>query len=239
VTEKRRPYRKWEPVIDHAAEIVASYDTGVTLRQLFYRLAADGSIRNERGDYSHLSKLTAERRRQGLFPTLIDPTRRVREPLTFTGPDQARQWLTDQYRRDRTEGQPVSVYLGVEKHGMAAQLVSWFGGYGLPILTLGGWASQTFVDEVFQHAIRQDRPAVFLYTGDFDPSGWFIGDERDYEGNHDRDTGVDGSERVARGVGCSPRRIPHRVRPGGDSGTRESGHRGNVGKPNGWWTWRP
>ena len=36
MTERRRPYRKWEPVIDHAAEIVVSYDTGVTLRQLFY-----------------------------------------------------------------------------------------------------------------------------------------------------------------------------------------------------------
>jgi hypothetical protein len=29
---------KWPPVLERAVEIVAGYDTGVTLRQLFYRL---------------------------------------------------------------------------------------------------------------------------------------------------------------------------------------------------------
>ena len=32
---------KWAEVVDHAADIVLSYMTGVTLRQLYYRLVAD------------------------------------------------------------------------------------------------------------------------------------------------------------------------------------------------------
>ena len=34
----------WEPVIEHAADIVRSYDTSVTLRQLFYRLVSEQLI---------------------------------------------------------------------------------------------------------------------------------------------------------------------------------------------------
>ena len=57
MTTTNRPSRKWLPIIDRAAEIVASYDTKVTLRQLFYRLVAESAIRNEQADYAHLSKL--------------------------------------------------------------------------------------------------------------------------------------------------------------------------------------
>ena len=42
---------------------------------------------------------------------------------------------------------------------------------GVPVVALGGYSSQTFVDEVRDDASEQDRPAVLLYAGDFDPSG--------------------------------------------------------------------
>jgi len=86
--------------------------------------------------------------------------------------------LTDQYRRDRTEGQDTSVFLGVEKAGMVAQLDDWFAALGLPILALSGYASQTLVDTVRSDVDEQGRPAVLLYAGDFDPSGEDI--DRDF-----------------------------------------------------------
>lgn len=170
-------YVRWAPVLAHAVEIVESYATGVTLRQLFYRLITDGTLPNTNNYYTTLSRRSAEARRAGSFPDLIDPTRRVREPQTFDGVRSALEWLHAIYRRDRTEGQEVSLYLGVEKHGMAAQLSSWFGDLGVPILTLGGWASQTFADNVARHIHDSGRPSVFLYAGDFDPSGWFIAED--------------------------------------------------------------
>jgi hypothetical protein len=57
----------WESVIKHAREIVESYDTAVTLRQLFYRLVADGSIPNGDNAYKHLSRLTAKRSQMCAF----------------------------------------------------------------------------------------------------------------------------------------------------------------------------
>jgi len=83
-----------------------------------------------------------------------------------------------QYRRDRTAGQDASVYIGVEKAGLVMQLESWFGELGIPILALGGYSSQTYVDEVVRDVEDQDRAAVLLYAGDFDPSGEDI--DRDF-----------------------------------------------------------
>ena len=63
MTRSRRPRRPsihWPPIIEQAAEIVRSYDTGVTLRQLFYQLVSEGLIPNVQTAYSRLSHLTAE-----------------------------------------------------------------------------------------------------------------------------------------------------------------------------------
>jgi hypothetical protein len=168
----------WPPIIDRAAEIVAGYDTPVTLRQLFYRLVAAELIPNTTHAYQHLSRLTARGRRDGTFPDLADRGREIHRAPTFTGPDDARRWLTEVYRRDRTEGQDVSLYLAVEKAGIVAQLQAWLGDLGVPILALAGYASQSYVDEVVRDVSHRGRPAMLLYAGDFDPSGEDI--DRDF-----------------------------------------------------------
>ncbi len=165
---------EWQPVLEQAVGIVGEYDTPVTLRQLFYRLIAAGIIPNTQSAYNRLSRLSAQARREGWFPDLLDQTRSIRQSVAFDGSTDALAWLRDIYRRDRTEGQKHSVYLGAEKHGQAAQLEAWFDERGLPVLTLGGWSSQTFVDEARDNIMMSGRPAVLIYAGDFDPSGWYI-----------------------------------------------------------------
>lgn len=164
-------YTKWAPIISHAREIVGLYDTGVTLRQLFYRLVADGTLENTQTRYNQLSRKTAEARRCGKFPDLIDRTRTIHEYQSWSSPHDAVTSLARTYRRDRTEGQPYSLYLGVEKAGIVAQLELWFGELGIPIVSFHGYASQSYVFEVIQHVKRQGRSGVMIYAGDFDPSG--------------------------------------------------------------------
>src|SRR5262249_61990766 len=77
------------------------------------------------------------------------------------------------YRGHRTEGQLVRLSLGVEKNGLVEQLRGRFDDLGIPVLALGGYSSQTYLDNVAAD-IREDadsRPAVLIYAGDFDPSG--------------------------------------------------------------------
>jgi hypothetical protein len=168
----------WPEVLAEAASIVVSYDTGVTLRQLFYRLVAAERLPNTAGAYKALSSRTAEARRSGRFPPLIDRTRSIHRATTFDSPLDALETIVDAYRRDRTDGQDVSLYLGVEKAGIVEQLRAWFGDLGVPILALGGYSSQSYVDHVRGDVERQDRSAVLLYAGDHDPSGEDI--DRDF-----------------------------------------------------------
>lgn len=176
--------RCWPEIVEQAAAIVRSYDTPVTLRQLFYRLVSVQVLPNTTSAYGQLSSRTAEARREGGFPPLLDRGRSIHRPEHFDGVadalDSIRQW----YRLDRTAGQDVSLYLGVEKAGLVNQLTAWFGPLGLPVLALGGYSSQTYVDDVRRDVRRQvdsaeiGRPAVLLYAGDFDPSGEDI--DRDF-----------------------------------------------------------
>lgn len=168
----------WQYILERAKQIVQSYDTGVTLRQLFYRLVAAEIIPNTQTAYKTLSAKTAAARREGWFPDLIDRTRSIHRYRTFSDPQEARDWLARIYRRDRTEGQEWSVYLGVEKSGIVEQLLAWFGDLGIPILALGGYASQSYVDQVAEDVEEQGRPAVLIYAGDHDPSGEDI--DRDF-----------------------------------------------------------
>jgi hypothetical protein len=168
----------WGQVLSQAADIVRSYDTNVTLRQLHYRLVASETIPNTKSAYKTLSDRTAKARRNGTFPDLVDLTRSIERAPSWDDPAHALASLANWYRRDRTEGQDVSIYIGVEKKGLVAQLDSWFGDLGIPILALGGYSSQSFVDVVRVDARGQDRKAVLLYAGDFDPSGEDI--DRDF-----------------------------------------------------------
>lgn len=173
----RRTQLDWPPIIAAARDIVASYDTGVTLRQLFYRLVAAQLIPNLTDRYNQLSKRTAAGRRAGTFPDLIDNTRRIAEPYWYRDPAEALSELAAGYRRNRTENQDVSIFLATEKRGLVAQLYRWFSGpYGIPVLPLGGWASQSFIDNDIKPRVASARrehgaTTVLLYAGDFDASG--------------------------------------------------------------------
>ena len=169
----------WPSVVTEAARIVRSYDTSVTLRQLFYRLVSAQLIPNTQTAYKRLSELTAEGRRGGEFPELIDRGRQIHRYQTFGGVRDAVQKLAAWYRLDRTGGQDVSLYLGVEKAGLVVQLQSWFGRpLGIPILALGGYSSQSYVAQVQRDVGSTGRAAVLLYAGDYDPSGEDI--DRDF-----------------------------------------------------------
>jgi hypothetical protein len=169
--------------LSQAAAIVRGYDTPVTLRQLFYRLVAAELLPNTTNAYKSLSKYTAEARRAGTFPALMDRGRTIHRYTSFGGAPAARKWLASIYRRDRTEGQRVSIYLGVEKAGIVAQLQEWFGDLGVPVLALGGYGSQTYVDDVIADVQATGRSAVLLYAGDHDPSGEDI--DRDFTARTD------------------------------------------------------
>jgi hypothetical protein len=161
----------WLPIIDRAREIVLASALAMTLRMLLYSLVSEELIPNAAYPYKRLSALTAEGRREGTFPALIDPTREIYRPLSFAGLDDLAEWVESAYRLDRTEGQSHQIVLGVEKATQVASLQTWFRDLGVPIVALRGYTSQSHVDEVSELIKADPRPSVLVYAGDFDPSG--------------------------------------------------------------------
>lgn len=67
-----------------------------------------------------------------------------------------------------------------------AQLQSWFWDYEIPILALGGYSSQTYIDDIADDITADRRESILIYAGDFDPSGMDILRDFDSRCNFDR-----------------------------------------------------
>jgi hypothetical protein len=173
MTNTTQGRRDWRPIIDAARAIVESYPYLITLRQLHYRLVSAPGLgyRNTNPDYHQLSDRTAKERRAGTFPSLADYSRQVHRPPSWTSPGEALDELAEEYRRDRTEGQPWCVVLGGEKATLLAQLSDWYDELGVPVVLSRGYGSQTYLDDVADLVETDGRPAVLIYAGDLDPSG--------------------------------------------------------------------
>jgi hypothetical protein len=183
-------------ILPRGAELVEAASYGVTLRHLFYLLLEDDvlaqtcpwfreKVRQHRPGkdetygqqvYRWLSQESAKWRREGRFPDLLDQTHGILRMQHFADIGDARAWLRERYALDRTDGQPVSLYLGVEKATYVPLLEQWFAALGVPILALGGYASQSFARQVARSVGA--RPAVLLFASDVDPTGLDI--ERDF-----------------------------------------------------------
>ena len=140
--------KAWQPILDRAAEIVAEYASAVTLRQLHYRLVAEAAAtgsgyRNVKADYSKLSELTAQLRRQDGFPALLDRTRGIEAVETFAGPRDALDRLAGWYRLDVLAGHETLPIIVVEKATLLAQVSEWYGDLCIPAVALRGYASES------------------------------------------------------------------------------------------------
>jgi len=162
---------RWSAVLPHAASIVDSYDGGVTLRQLFYRLVGDGTVPNTVSAYKSLSDRTTAARRESEFPALVDRSRHIARPPAWDGPHDALVDLLRAYRRDRTEGQELALYLGCEKDALSALLEGWTERYGIPVLIVRGWHSEGYERVINEDLSTDGRKSVLIYVGDLDPAG--------------------------------------------------------------------
>jgi Plasmid pRiA4b ORF-3-like protein len=101
--------------------------TPVTLRQLFYQLVSRLLIPNKQQAYSRLSSLTAERRRQGEFPELMDANRKIHRHAFWGSPAEVLKDVTSQYRLDRTAGLVPTAYTVRALHGVTQVAMDWEG----------------------------------------------------------------------------------------------------------------
>ncbi|RSS85702.1 hypothetical protein EF919_37795, partial [Streptomyces sp. WAC02707] len=169
---------RWPAVVDRARQIVESYEGGVTLRQVMYRLVSAGVLPHTPSMYRRLSSRLAQARREGRFPDLVDTLREVHVPPAWPDAGAFLHEAVDWFALDRTRGQEYALYVAAEKDTLRQLLTGWLAEYGIPVLVVRGFGSQSYVDIVRERTARDPRPAHLLYVGDFDCSGEDI--ERDW-----------------------------------------------------------
>ncbi|MFF1779805.1 hypothetical protein [Streptomyces virginiae] len=102
--------------MERAREIVDGYaPLKVTLRQVMYRLAAEGVLPHTPPMYRRLSAQLAQARREGRFPDLIDTVREVHVPPAWPDADAFVHEMPDWFRLDRTAGREHALYVAAEK----------------------------------------------------------------------------------------------------------------------------
>ncbi|MGO2746741.1 hypothetical protein [Microbacterium sp.] len=167
-----RAYRgKWLPAMIAAHEFVDKSVLPVTLRQTFYSLVSRQLLENTETNYRKLSENTAAERRAGSFPAFVDNGREIHRAYADVSPSATLTAAAKYYRLDRSIGQPFQVWMLAEKRGMTSAMRASFEKYGVRIIGLGGYASQTLLDDVRREIVRDGRPAIGIYGGDFDATG--------------------------------------------------------------------
>ncbi|MFF4324506.1 hypothetical protein [Streptomyces sp. NPDC001568] len=170
---------RWPLVVEPARQIVDGYaPLKVTLRQVMYRLAAEGVLPHTPPMYRRLSSQLAQARREGRFPDLIDTVREVHVPPAWPDADAFVREMPDWFRLDRTAGQEHALYVAAEKDTLRQQPTGWLEFAGIPVLVVRGFSSQSYADVVRDRVAREQREAHLAVVGDFDCSGEDI--ERDW-----------------------------------------------------------
>ncbi|MER7828237.1 hypothetical protein ABTX85_37430 [Streptomyces sp. NPDC096097] len=111
---------RWPLVVERARQIVDGYaPLKVTLRQVMYRLAAEGVLPHTPPMYWRLFSRLARPRREGGFLDLIDTVSEVHVPPAWPGASVAE--MPGWFRLGRTKGRKHAVYVAAEDDTLRQQ----------------------------------------------------------------------------------------------------------------------
>ncbi|MGW2183114.1 hypothetical protein ACWCXX_34680 [Streptomyces sp. NPDC001732] len=154
---------RWTAVVHRARQIVDGYaPLKVTLRQVMYRLAAEGVLPHTPPMYRRLSAQLAQARREDHFPDLIDTVREVHVPPAWPDADTFVTEMPTWFRLDRTTGQKRALYIAAEKDTLRQRLTGWLEFAGIPVLVVRGFSSQSYADVVRGRVAHEHREACLL-----------------------------------------------------------------------------
>jgi len=149
----------------------------VTIRHLFYRLVSKGIIEKSEAEYKNVvCRLTAEMRLEGELPFewLVDETRWMRKPATFSSPEAALENCRNTYRRAMWDAQPYYVEVWCEKNAIASILYEETHKYDVPLMAAVGFSSLSFLKSTARIIEAKKKTTRIFYFGDHDPSGLAI-----------------------------------------------------------------
>ena len=137
-------------------------------------------------------------REKGLIPWewIVDGTREIEQPQTWSNPGSLLRAVAKQYRQDFWKQQENLLILCSEKSTVSGTVRPVTDEYGIGFLSLHGYSSATSAHDRARMSQYSARDVVLLYIGDWDPSGMHMS-EVDLPGRIDRYNGFVEIQRIA------------------------------------------
>jgi hypothetical protein len=188
-------HRRTKDQIQHVRDSLyelAELHQPLTVRQLFYRAVATGLIDKTQKDYNNtIVRLVGLMREEGSIPFewIVDNTRWMRKPRTYSGLESMLRLTQQTYRRSIWDDQSVYVEIWCESDSIAGVLYEVTEEYDVPLMPTSGQPSKSFLWSGARNLAR-DVPSFVYYFGDYDKSGIDISnrieaDIRRYLGEHE------------------------------------------------------
>jgi hypothetical protein len=153
-------------------ELVAELQPA-TVRGIFYAATTRGLMPKIEAAYHRVGKCLGDLRRDGLLPYdwIVDLTRRVNEPATFSDIADALRTIRQVYRKNPWDHSPVHVQVWLEKAALEGVIQPVTHQYAVPLIVSRGYASLSVLNEAAELLKGINRPTHVYHIGDFDPSG--------------------------------------------------------------------
>jgi len=169
-------------IVTAVKDIVRTYSTRMTLRQIYYRLVSKNLIPNNLNSYKNLSRILVGARERGEIDAHIMEDRGRETYGGDWGYDTPEEFIRSKlsglkgawsgYTREMWEGQPEYIEVWVEKDALSRLVRGATDGYRVKTCVGRGYSSYTYVsDAVTRLESQRDKQCTIIYLGDFDPSG--------------------------------------------------------------------
>jgi hypothetical protein len=162
-----------------ASRVILEREQPTTVRRVVYELFNQKYITaTDKGAENRVSRLLTIARKDGRirWEWIVDEHRHETRPLTFRDQAEAIRFVKSCYRKDYWPAQPIMVTIWSEKSTVEGILKPMLDEYEVGFLAVHGNNSTSKVRQASDDQIRDGRPWVILYVGDWDPSGCYMSD---------------------------------------------------------------
>lgn len=169
-----KPTKESSILLRESKKMLDEYSSSITLRQLFYLLAAEGHISLDETSYRKIKNLMINaRKNEHVSPTTFAPSTETVDQDIYGDPTKYLEHCSQAYRIPRTYKQPNHIEIWVEREPLKVFLDSLVAEYDIPVYVTGGYSSFSFVFEsakrIRDAASRVGSPRI-LYFSDFSPA---------------------------------------------------------------------
>lgn len=159
-------------------EAIVAATAPSSVRHIYYaaivrRLIGKDTKATKRSNYGKIQRAVLRMRRDGHidYRDIVDNTRWMRKPRSWSDLDAAlRDWQSE-YRRDMWASEGVLLEVWCESESLAGVLNEITTEWDIPLLPIHGYTSESFAWGAVDSWLADDRPPVVLYVGDWDTHG--------------------------------------------------------------------